>query len=74
MKAKITVEQFDNGTSMKWQCLDEPVDPEAKVVVSPDEPKTLGEMIMSDIKLMMDKDMCNVVEMNIEYTTKADKV
>lgn len=64
MKAKIIVEQFDNGISLKWSSNE--CDPVSIVAQEFDEERTLGKMIFEDIKQVMNKAMTNTVTLNIE--------
>lgn len=66
MKAKITVEQFDNGISLKWESGETP-DMQAVVALEYDKEKALGKMIWEDIDSIMNRETCNKVEMTIEY-------
>lgn len=65
MKATIKIEQFDNGISLKWKSPD--VDPQSEVALDFDKEKSIGKMIWDDIKHLMDAELCNEVEMSIEY-------
>lgn len=65
MKVTITVEQFGNGISIKWESPD--VDSQSEVALDYDKEKAIGKMIWDDIKNVMDAELCNVVEMVIEY-------
>ena len=67
MKAKIIIEQFDNGITLKWQSPDH--DSKAIVAHFYDREKAIGEMILNDVKHIMDTELCNVVTLNIEYGT-----
>jgi len=66
MKAKITVEQFDNGISLKWESGETP-DMQAVVALEYDKEKALGKMIWEDIDSIMNRETCNKVELEIEY-------
>lgn len=66
MKAKITVEQFDNGISLKWEGFETP-DMQAVVALEHDKEKTLGKMIWEDVYTLMNLETCNKIEMEIEY-------
>lgn len=70
MKATIKIEQFGNGISIKWESPD--VDSQSEVALDYDKEKAIGKMIWDDIKNVMDTELCNEVEMVIEY--KAVKV
>ena len=65
MKATIKIEQFDNGISLKWVSPD--TDGQSEVALDFDKEKAIGKMIWDDIKNVMDAELCNVVEMVIEY-------
>lgn len=65
MKATIKIEQFDNGISLKWVSPD--ADGQSEVALDYDKEKAIGKMIWDDIKHIMDTELCNVVEMVIEY-------
>lgn len=65
MKATITIEQFDNGISLKWKSPGE--DTQSEVALDFDKEKAIGKMIWDDIKHLMDAELCNEVEMSIEY-------
>lgn len=65
MKATITVEQFDNGISLKWVSPD--TDGQSEVALDFDKEKAIGKMIWDDIKNVMNAELCNSVEMVIEY-------
>lgn len=65
MKAKIKIEQYDNGISLKWKSPDS--DGQSEVALDYDKEKAIGKMIWDDIKHLMDSELCNEVEMVIEY-------
>ena len=65
MKAKIKIERYDNGISLKWQSPD--ADDQSEVALDFDKEKAIGKMVWDDIKHVMDADLCNEVEMSIEY-------
>ena len=67
MKAEVTVEQFNNGISLKWKDAENNIEPEAIVALDNDKVNTVGKIIWDDITLMMDQELCNVVKMTIEY-------
>ena len=66
MKAKIIIEQFDNGISLKWEGCETP-DMQAVVALDNDKEKELGKMIWEDVYALMNLETCNKVEMEIEY-------
>ena len=69
MKAIITIEQFDNGISLKWRDAEDVVDPKAVVALEREQTRVLGEAIWEDVKALMDFKSANVVKMAIEYLT-----
>lgn len=71
MKAKIKIEQFGNGISLKWESPD--VDPQSEVALDFDKEKAIGKMVWDDIKHLMDTELCNEVEMVIEYKPIKEK-
>ena len=71
MKVTIKIEKFDNGISIKWESPD--VDPQSEVALDYDKEKAIGKMIWDDIKSVMDAELCNQVEMVIEYKPIKDK-
>ena len=71
MKATIKIEQFGNGISIKWESPD--VDSQSEVALDYDKEKAIGKMIWDDIKNVMDTELCNEVEMVIEYKPIKEK-
>lgn len=67
MKATIKIEQFDNGISLKWKSPD--IDGQSEVALDYDKEKAIGKVIWDDIKDVMNAELCNEVEMSIEYKT-----
>lgn len=65
MKATIKIEQFGNGISIKWESPD--IDPQSEVALDFDKEKSIGKMVWDDIKDVMNAELCNEVEMVIEY-------
>ena len=65
MKATIKIEQFNNGISIKWKSPD--ADDQSEVALDYDKEKAIGKMIWDDIKDVMNAELCNEVEMSIEY-------
>ena len=65
MKATIKIEQFGNGISIKWESPD--VDPQSEVALDYDKEKAIGRMIWDDIKNVINDELCDEVEMSIEY-------
>ncbi len=68
MKAKITIEQFDNGISLRWESPGH--DDTSVVAVEGGEIEALGKMVMGDIEYVMNREACNSVVMEIEYKTE----
>jgi len=76
MKAIITIEQFDNGISLKWRYGDTnaPVaDSQNIVALERDKEKAIGEMIWDDVKNAMDAALTNTVRMEIDYLVYFDE-
>ena len=69
MKAIITVEQYDNGITIQWKDDKKAYDSQHIVALEENKSAAIGKMIWDDIKMMMDSDLCNIVKMEIEYTT-----
>lgn len=67
MKVKIEIEQFDNGITLKWEDGRNSVDNEHLVALEGDKYRTLGKMLLEDVKAIMDSKLCNIVVLNIEY-------
>lgn len=67
MKVEITVEQFNNGISLKWRDCDGNIEPEDLVALEVDQVNTIGKIISDDIKLVMDNKLANIVKLTIEY-------
>ena len=67
MKTTITIEQFDNGISIKET--DEDGDTQAIVSLDRTKEEEIGKVIWEDIENMMDDENTNIVTMNIEITT-----
>lgn len=67
MKAKIIIEQFNNGISLKWQGNEFFAAGQNIVVLEDYTEKELGKMIWKDVDFTMNKETCNKVEMTIEY-------
>ena len=65
MKATIKIEQFNNGISIKWKSPD--ADDQSEVALDFDKEKAIGKMVWDDIKDVMNAELCNEVEMSIEY-------
>lgn len=70
MTAKIIIEQFDNGISIKWEELDQNIDPVAVVALDRDIARTLGEMVWEDIRSVMDTNLTNGAQISLEYYPK----
>lgn len=60
MEQKIFIEQYDNGITLQSEG-------RAIVVLDHDKEKAIGKVIWDDIKHLMDTELCNEVEMVIEY-------
>lgn len=67
MKAIITIEQFDNGISLKWKDAKGEEDPHNVVALERDQTRVIGETIWDDINNLMNRYSANVVKMAIEY-------
>ena len=67
MKVEITIEQFNNGISLKWRDCDGNIEPEDLVALEEDQVNTIGKIISDDIKLVMDNKLANIVKLAIEY-------
>ena len=67
MKTTITIEQFDNGISIK-EC-DEDGNTQAIVSLDRTKEEDIGKVIWEDIKNMMNDECTNIVTMNIEIST-----
>lgn len=68
MKAKIIIEQFSNGISLKWSSPGQLN--KAVVALDYDKQNAIGKMIWDDVKNIMDAELCNIVTLNIEYGTE----
>ena len=67
MKVEITIEQFNNGISLKWRDCDGNIEPEDLVALEGDQVNTIGKIISDDIQLVMDNKLVNIVKLTIEY-------
>lgn len=67
MKVSVTIEQFDNGITVKWRDAKDEVDPKCVVALERDQQRILGETLWEDIKQIMDANLTNLVKMVIEY-------
>ena len=72
MKAKIKIERYDNGLSLKWQSPD--ADDQSEVALDYDKEKVIGKMIWDDIKNVMNAALCDEVEMTIEYKAVKENI
>lgn len=72
MKAKIKIERYDNGISLKWQSPD--ADDQSEVALDYDKEKVIGKMIWDDIKNVMNAALCDEVEMTIEYKAVKENI
>ena len=70
MTAKIIIEQYDNGISIKWEELDQNIEPVALVALERDITRTIGEMVWEDIKNVMDTNFTNGAQISLEYYPK----
>ena len=70
MKATITIEQYDNGITLKWEDAEGNEDPHNIVAPDRDITRAIGETIWDDIKNLMDRYSANVVKMAIDYLTE----
>ena len=66
MKTTITIEQFDNGISIKY----DDDEGNSTAIVSLDHTKAadIGKEIWSDVEYMMNHDLKNKVKMEITFT------
>jgi hypothetical protein len=67
MKVEITVEQFNNGISLKWRDCDGNIESEDLVALERDQVNTIGKTIWDNIKSVMDSKFANIVKLTIEY-------
>lgn len=67
MKVSVTIEQFDNGITVKWRDVDGEVDPKAAVALERDQQRAIGETLWEDIRQIMNANFTNLVKMIIEY-------
>lgn len=74
MKAIITIEQFDNGISLKWKDGDglntvhmPAADPQCVVALDRDKETVIGKMIWDDVKNAMNAALTNTVRLEIDY-------
>lgn len=65
--AQITIEQFDNGITLKWEDLGGATDSMAIVATDMDKERVIGKNIYDEIKCVMDGSLCNKVKMTIKY-------
>ena len=80
MKAIITIEQFDNGISLKWKDGDgqntvhmPAADPQCVVALDRDKETVIWKMIWNDIKEAMDAALTSTVRMEIDYLVYFDE-
>ena len=71
VKARIIVEQFDNGISVKWDVDEEEV---RFVAEENKEAQTLGECLFEDIKHYLDTHLTNKVEIIMEIKSMEGEV
>jgi hypothetical protein len=67
MKVEITIEQFNNGISLKWRDCDGNIESEDLVALERDQVNTIGKTIWDNIKSVMDSKFANIVKLTIEY-------
>lgn len=67
MKVRIRIEQVDNGVVFRWEDLEEIEDPKNLVFDESEEARSIGREILDDIKCVMDAQLCNTVELEINY-------
>ena len=67
MKTTITIEQFDNGISIKYD--DDEGNSTAIVSLDRTKEEEIGKMIWNDINDLMNAKLTSKVTMNIEITT-----
>lgn len=67
MKVEITIEQFDNGISLKWKDAENDGDTKAIVALDREQSKAIGDIIWNDVLCVMDNDETNKVNLTIEY-------
>jgi hypothetical protein len=67
MKTTITIEQFDNGISIKYD--DDEGNSTAIVSLDRTKEEDIGKMIWNDINDLMNAKLTSKVTMNIEITT-----
>ena len=65
METRIQIEQFDNGITLDWHCLDYVLDDKKQVIYNNDIERELGKVIFSDIKAVMDAHSANKVSLSI---------
>ena len=80
MKAIITIEQFDNGISLKWKDGDgqntvhmPAADPQCVVALDRDKEMAIGKMIWDDVKNAMNAALTNTVRLEIDYLVFYDE-
>ena len=80
MKAIITIEQFDNGISLKWKDGDgqntvhmPAADPQCVVALDRDKETVIGKMIWDDVKNAMNAALTNTVRLEIDYLVFYDE-
>lgn len=72
MKATYTIEQADNGITIRADYHDVNADKEFRVVETPREEAQLGKLLWEDIKHVMDMKTANTVEVELEFKTNED--
>lgn len=66
MEQKIFIEQYDNGITLQSEG-------RAIVVLDHEKERSIGSMIWENVKCVMDTELCNEVEMVIEYKPIKEK-
>ena len=66
-RAKIIIENFDNGYGIHWQDADNEAQPVNKVATLEDVDSTIGDMIMQDVSDLFDKTACGKVLITIDF-------
>lgn len=66
MEQKIIIEQYDNGITLQGEG-------RSIVVLDHEKERSIGSMIWENVKCVMDTELCNEVEMVIEYKPIKEK-
>ena len=51
MKAKIIIEQFDNGITLKWKDVEDKQEPQANVALDSNKEIAIGRMIWDEVAM-----------------------